>query len=71
MPVSFSSEICQIPKLAEKLKELAAGSELKVENVPKDQVGKLKMNLTLSGFIQVSEANGVVTASKPNVINLI
>ena len=67
MSISYSPEICQIPKLADKLKELAAGGELRFENVPKDQVGKLKMNLTLSGFIQVTESSGVVTASKPNV----
>lgn len=42
------------------------GECLKVENVPADQVTKVKMNMTLSGFIQVSVDGNSVSGSKPN-----
>lgn len=52
---------------ADKLGKMAPGESLKVENVPVDQIMKVKMNMTLSGYIQVNVAGNTVSGSKPNV----
>lgn len=66
--LSYSADLAQIQTLSAKIKELPVGEQIQIENVPKDQASKLKMNLTLSGFIQVKiESNGSISAHKPNV----
>jgi len=45
---------------------MAGDEEIEIRDVPPDQVAKLKMNLTLSGFIQIAVSANVVTGKKPN-----
>ena len=66
MGFPYSADL-NIATLSSKIKELSPGEQINVQNVPKDQIAKLKMNLTLSGFIQVNADGDTVTASKPNV----
>jgi len=52
--------------LAARLKEMKGDEAIEISDVPPDQVAKLKMNLTLSGFIKIAVRDNVVTGSKPN-----
>lgn len=61
------SNFPDMKSFATKLGKMDPGECLKVENVPADQVTKVKMNMTLSGFIQVSVDGNSVSGSKPNV----
>ena len=66
MGVPYTAQL-NIATLSSKIKELTPGEKLDVQNVPEDQISKLKMNFTLSGFIQVTVNGDTVSASKPNV----
>ena len=61
------SNFPDMKSFADKLAKMAPGESLKVENVPADQIMKVKMNMTLSGYIQVNVAGNTVSGSKPNV----
>ena len=63
----FVSNFPDMKSFADKLAKMAPGESLKVENVPADQIMKVKMNMTLSGYIQVNVAGNAVSGSKPNV----
>jgi len=54
-----------IPVLSEKLKSTPADSTVTITNVPKSEEGKLKLNMTLSGFLKVQVNDGSVTAQTP------
>ena len=56
-----------IPVLSEKLKSTPADSTVTITNVPKSEEGKLKLNMTLSGFLKVQVNDGSVTAQTPKV----
>lgn len=64
--VSFPYSVnLSIPVLAEKLKETPANSKVTVTNVPKTEEAKLKLNLTLSGFLKVEVGDGFVSSQTP------
>ena len=65
--VVFSQDLT-MATLSTRLKEMAGDESIEITDVPPDQVAKLKMNLTLSGFIQIAVSANVVTGKKPNVL---
>ena len=56
-----------IPALSAKLKKTPSDATVTFINVPKAEANKLKLNLTLSGFVKVEIREGNVVANTPKV----
>ena len=63
----FSAAINSIPSLSAKLKSTPADATLTITKVPKEESNKLKLNLTLSGFVKVEIRGDIVVANTPKV----
>ncbi|CAG5111651.1 Oidioi.mRNA.OKI2018_I69.chr2.g5932.t1.cds [Oikopleura dioica] len=56
-----------IESLSSVFKTLASGESVTITNIPDGAAATLTLNLTLSGFVKISESGGnQITASKPN-----
>ena len=69
MSEPFSAEINTIPALSAKLKKTPSDATLTFTNVPQGVANKLKLNLTLSGFVKVEIRDGNVVANTPKVFS--
>ena len=63
----FNAAINSIPALGAKLKSTPADARLTFTGVPQSDANKLKLNLTLAGFVKVEVRGATVVANTPKV----
>jgi hypothetical protein len=66
MSIEYSASI-SIATLSQNFKSINGGESLTIDNVPSDKCSSVKLNFTLSGFIQVQIDGNKVIGKKPDV----